>query len=82
MLIRILEIAPSSGEFCFSGGNPQKWVERDWFRLSVSNSPDISTDEGKEQITSFIKQKKYYRPEQPLLVLHESHSFTIGYAAP
>lgn len=87
MLIRVLEIAPSTGAFCFGGGNPQTWIEVDWFRDDPSPDPDdnyptMDTEEGREQIKNFIMSKRYFDSGKPYLVLHEKASFTIGYRAP
>ena len=33
-------------------------------------------------IAEFIRGKRYFDPDKAYLVLHERHSFTIGYSAP
>lgn len=80
MLIRILEIAPSSGNFHFGKGEIQHFVEVDWFR--DDNGPDLSTEQGKSDISKFIQYKHYFDPNKAYLILHPTHSFTIGYEAP
>jgi len=79
MQIRILEIPPSSGNFHFSGGEPQPFIEVDWFR---DEDGMMNDDEGRDQITKFIKGKNYFDPNKAYLVLHQAHTFTIGYSAP
>lgn len=78
MLIRVLEIPKSNGKFCFGGGNPQTWIEVDWFR---DNNRMMETESGREEIEKFIKHKNYFNPEKSYLVLHQNHTFTIGYFA-
>ncbi len=80
-LFRVLEIAPTSGNFCFGGGNPQTWLEVDWF-----------TDEGAETIfgrpltiddvRSNVEQKRYIKPGKGYLVLctDGEMTFTINYS--
>ena len=79
MLIRILEIPPSSGNFHFGGGEPQEFVEVDWFR---DDAWLIATEDGRNGIADFIRQKRYFDPSKAYLVLHPTHTFTIGYSAP
>ena len=84
MLIRVLEIAKSNGEFCFGGGNEQVWKEVDWFRDDpppLGDTQTMDTEEGRAQIIGFIKQKNYYDSSKAYLVLHQNHSVTINYRA-
>lgn len=84
MLIRVLEIPKSSGEFCFSGGNSQTWKEVDWFRDDDAppEAPTMETKEGREEIKQFLTGKNYFSPDKAYLVLHEKHTFTINYKSP
>ena len=79
MLIRVLVIPHSSGNFHFSGAEQQVFKEVDWFRDEAGM---METPEGREQIADFIKKKKYFNPCCAYLVLHQSNTFTIGYSAP
>jgi len=83
-LIRVIEIAPSSGDFYFGGGNPQVWIEVDWFREDnpPPDWPTIDTVEGRVELKKFIKAKNYFDSSKAYLVLHQEHTFTIGYSAP
>ena len=85
-LIRVLEIAPPTGNFHFGGGEPQTFVEVDWFRddQEIPGGEDytMATEKGRANIAEFIKKKSYFKPAKAYLVLHEVHSFTIGYSAP
>lgn len=86
MLVRVLEIPPSSGGFCFGSGNPQTFVEVDWFRDETPMEPNapgmMETEDGRKEIAEFVKAKNYFDRSKSYLVLHPSHSFTINYAAP
>lgn len=79
-LIRVLEIPKSSGTFHFGGGEPQKFVEVDWFR--DDEYAMMATPEGRDQIATFIQGKRYFDPKKAYLVLHETNTFTINYKAP
>ena len=79
-LVRVLEIAPPDGKFCFGGGRPRIFHEQDWFRDDETDM--METPEGRAQIVEFIKGKNYFNPAKAYLVLHELHTFTIGYSAP
>lgn len=84
MLIRILEIPESSGNYCFGTGNLQNWKEVDWFRDDLSSgnkTPMMGTPEGREQIKNFIKKKNYFHADKSYLVLHQDYTFTINYKA-
>lgn len=81
MLIRVLEIPPYSGNFHHLGGEPTPFIEVDWFR-DDQEPPMMANEDGREQISDFIKGKKYFDPEKAYLVLHQNHPFTIGYSAP
>ncbi len=85
MLIRVLEIAESTGNFHFDRGEPQTFMEVDWFRdeQPTPDSPGMmETEEGRAQIADFVKGKRYYDPTKAYLVLHPGYSFTINYSAP
>lgn len=79
MLIRVLEIPASSGNFNFSGAEKQTFLEVDWF---LDERGMMSTEEGRNQIADFIKRKPYFSSNKAYLVLHQNHTFTIGYSAP
>lgn len=79
MLIRVLEIPSSSGNFHFSGAEKQAFLEVDWFRDETGM---MSTEEGRNQIADFIKRKIYFNSAKAYLILHQNHTFTIGYSAP
>ena len=79
MLIRVLEIPASSGNFHFTGGEPQWFIEVDWFREIRGM---MESEDGRIQIADFIKRKPYFSKSKAYLVLHPSHTFTIGYEAP
>lgn len=77
MLIRVLEIPFPSGNYHFDGGEPQTFVEVDWFTdegLGESFGP-----EHEEIVRSAIKHKRYFNPTQAYLVLSAGYSFTINY---
>ena len=87
MLIRVLEIPPSTGNFHFSDGEEQIFIEVDWFKddtspLDPTSGPMMAYEGGRKQIEEFIKAKKYFNPSKSYLVLHQEHSFTINYSAP
>jgi hypothetical protein len=83
MLIRVFEIPKPTGTFHFGGGEPQTFVEVDWFRDDPNPmmSPDwgFDTPEGCKNIETEIRGKHYYRPDRAYLVLHPLHPFTINY---
>lgn len=79
MLIRVLEIPASSGSFHFREAEKQAFLEVDWFRDETGM---MSTEEGRNQIADFIKRKPYFSSNKAYLVLHQNHTFTIGYSAP
>lgn len=83
-LVRIFEIPAPTGKFHFGGGEPQAFVEVDWFRDDPQPylTSDFATIEGRAEIEKFIRAKRYFRPDAAYLVLHQAHSFTIGYSAP
>lgn len=84
MLIRVLEIPSSSGEFHFKGPEPQTFLEVDWFQDEnpMSDGKMMDTEEGRAQIAEFIKGKNYFNPNKAYIVLHQEHTFTVGYIAP
>jgi len=71
-----MEIAPSSGEFCFQGGHPQTWVEVDWFQ---DTEDMMLTVFGREKLIDFITAKDYYKPDQAYLLLSPQQSITLNY---
>lgn len=77
MLIRVLKIAPTDGRFRFGGGQPQPFVEVDWFRDDDYPLTPDTEDEYRKGL-----EPKDYNDGSPLLVLHPRHSFTINYKAP
>ena len=77
-LVRVLEIPPSSGKFHFHGGEPQTFIEVDWFR-DDDYPPE---DRWQAELTTFLESKSYYRPDKAYLVLGDKRCFTIGYKAP
>ena len=84
-LIRVLEIPPPTGNFHFGGGEVQTFTEVDWFRDEpgmTRSAPAMDSVRGREEIAEFIKGKDYFNPDKAYLVLHQEHSFTIGYSAP
>ena len=87
MLIRVLEIPPSTGNFHFGGGEIQPFIEVDWFR--DEGHPDHDADfemmtiqEGRTAVEEMIRRKKYFSPDKAYLVLAQQNTFTIGYSAP
>ncbi|KKK63352.1 hypothetical protein LCGC14_2995110, partial [marine sediment metagenome] len=64
MLVRVLEIAPSTGNLHFDGGEPQAFIEVDWFRDEQPMEPDspgmMETANGRAKIKDFVKGKRYY----------------------
>lgn len=79
MLIRVLEIPRSSGRFHFGGGEPQTFVQVDWFR---DDHAPISTQEDMRRLEEFIRGKRYFDPAKAYLILHPTHPMTINYEAP
>ena len=89
-LIRVFEIPPPDPRYCFGDGKLMPFREVDWFMDSLVHPSlqeddlakhSITTEPGRLFLTDFIRQKRYYRPGVPLLVLHPQVSFTIGYEA-
>ncbi len=81
-LVRVFEIPDPDGGYCFGGGKPTHWVERDWFR--DDNHPEMpgalmSYEEGRQEIDAMVRGKNYYREDVPLLVMSPDYSFTINY---
>lgn len=81
MLIRVFEIPPPTGNFHFSGGERQSFVEVDWFRSDGGHPVDMSKQEGRDLVEENVRQKRYFKPDRAYLVLHPVHSFTINYRA-
>ena len=77
MLVRVLKIPKTDGGFRFSSGLPQTFVEVDWFR----DDHFPITPESEADYRDFISSKSYFEEGTPFLVLHPTHSFTIGYEA-
>ena len=91
MLIRVLEIANSSGKYHFGGGETCAFVEVDWFRDALEiadqmggtdDAPTITTAKGRILLTEYLKAKRYFDPAKAYLVLAQEHTFTINYNAP
>jgi hypothetical protein len=78
MLIRVLEIPKPTGNFHFRGGEPQTFVEVDWFRDDVYPL----TAETRQMYEDDLRKKRYFKEDRAYLVLHPTHTFTIGYDAP
>jgi len=76
MLIRALKIAPTDGGFRFGDGQPQTFVEVDWFR-----DDDYPLTLDTEMDYWRFLESKVYNDGSPLLVLSPRHSFTINYEA-
>lgn len=86
MLIRVLEIPKPTGKFHFGGGEPQTFIEVDWFRddpnpLAPSAWPMMRSEEGRAQIIDHIKSKNYFDPTKAYLVLHPTNPMVINYQA-
>lgn len=79
MLVRVFEIPPPTGNFHFGGGEPQMFLEVDWFRDDIGM---LKTEAGIAACIEFIKLKNYFNPHLAYLVLTQDVSFTIGYSAP
>lgn len=89
MLIRVFEIPPPDGQFCFGGGKPMTFREVDWFRDDLPemrpeprDKPLMGRPEGQSMIREFVAAKVYFDSRKAYLVLSEGGSFTIGYSAP
>lgn len=94
-LIRVLEIAPPTGEYCHGGGYDATFREVDWFKDSLENADtfsvfdphaktedhSITTRLGRENLTKMIKARNYYDENKEYLVLCPMFSFTINYKA-
>ena len=82
-LIRVIEIAPPSGNYHFDRGEQQRFVEVDWFRDDggFDDAPTMATEDGRKQIADFIRGKNYFKDGTAYLVLSETATFTIGYTA-
>ncbi len=76
MLVRVLEIPPPSGNFHHQGGEPQTFVEVDWFR---DDEGFMETDEGRARAEEMVRGKVYFDGRKAYLVLHPRRPFTIGY---
>jgi hypothetical protein len=81
-LIRVFEIPPKTGNFHFGGGEPQTFMEIDWFRNDPPFELDYSKASDVQEIKNFIRAKNYYKPSKAYLVLHPVYPFTINYEAP
>ena len=57
--------------YCFGAGVPIAFTNVDWF--------EAATDQDRTALVSFIKGKRYYRPDDRFLVLgdHPNLTFTI-----
>ena len=81
-LIRVLEIPRGDGNFRFSGGSPQTFMEVDWFRDDEPHFPQMKNPEDRQAFIDHVTSKKYYDPAKAYLVMHQDASFTINYSAP
>jgi hypothetical protein len=77
-LIRVLQIPAPTGNFHFSGPEHAAFWELDWFR---DDHMPLSA-ETREKYERFIREKRYYHDERPLLILGPDYAFTMGYSAP
>ena len=92
-LIRVLEIAPPTSEYCFGHGRQRIFVERDWFHDSFAPGGEvafegedprtysITTEEGRQWLAQHLTEKVYFDPACAYLILHATHTFTINYYA-
>ena len=88
-LIRVFEIPPPDGRYCFGGGKSMTFTEVDWFKDSLEmwteemewrETHSITTSQGRRALRAMIVEKNYFDSTKALLVLHSTHSFTINYA--
>lgn len=80
MLVRVFQIPPPTGAFCFEGGNLAAFTEIDWFR--DDELAHLEREAYIAAMTNFLMHKQYYREGVPILILHPLHSFTLNYEAP
>lgn len=76
MLVRVLEIPPSSPEFCFGPGVPHTFVQMDWF--TTDGHPD-GEDINPEDVAGEVRKKNYYSEDKPLLILTKKWAITLNY---
>ncbi len=87
MLIRVLEIPAPTGNFHFGGGEPQTFIEVDWFQDDTGPDPegptlhDYPLEEFQSLIIEHVKMKNYYQEGKAYLILHPDRTFTINYDA-
>ena len=63
-----------SNGFCFGGPVPIVFGNVDWFNdVGMLGSPPLT----KEQLSSYIRGKRYYDPERKYLVLGDRLTFTL-----
>lgn len=80
MLVRVMEIPSSDGNFRFGGGQLQQFKEVDWFRDDDNVlKADGSTD---ADLADWLKKKNYFDATKAYLVLSQRRCFTINYSAP
>lgn len=85
MLIRVLELPKFAPGFRFGGNVTATCKDLDWFRddpVEGVDIPDFGTPEGRAEVETFVRAKKYFNPDRAYLVLHPVHPFTINYSAP
>ena len=94
-LIRVFTIPPPGGQYIGPSGRDVIFTEVDWFRDSMEldgvlaqemgvyprEDYSITTLQGQEHLAKFIKDKVYYNPEYPYLVVSPRAAFTINYTA-
>ena len=77
-LVRVFEIPPPTGEFCFGDGNPVTFIERDWFHAEKQMMAD---EIEQSDIEEFVKKKAYFDHRKAWLVISPMGCFTINYFA-
>lgn len=77
-LVRVFQIPKNlPTQYHFGGGDLIEFMEVDWFR-----DEDNMIENQRQHLIDFIKAKKYFDTHKAYLVLHSTHTFTIGYSAP
>lgn len=79
MFIRVFVIPEFTGTFHFHEPEACIFWEIDWFDDTTDL---VSTPEGMEKLKGFIKSKSWFDENRAYLVLHPTHTFTIGYKEP
>lgn len=55
--------------YCFNGGVPIMFLNVDWFEAAVTD--------GRERLTKYICEKRYYKPHLDYLVIGDHPDFTF-----